>query len=132
MAQYTKVHRDDVANAAEAFGMGEFQDSRFFNDPLEAEQLGMAWHRIKPGKRSPIAHRHRAQEEVYVVIGGAGRAKLDDELVELTAGDVLRIPPQTARGFEAGDDGLEVLAFGATVVDGDDRDQGELLDDHWG
>ena len=65
------------------------------------------------------------------MIGGAGRAKLDDEFVALAAGDVLRVDASVARGFEAGDEGLEFLAFGATVVDGDERDQGELLDDFW-
>lgn len=128
---YTKVSRTDVQNSAEAFGMGEFQDSRFFNEALEAQQLGMAWHRIKPGRRSPIAHRHRAQEEIYVVVGGSGRAKLEDEIVPLVAGDVVRIAPDTARGFEAGDEGLEFLAFGATIADGDERDQGEMIDDFW-
>ena len=62
MGTFTKLHRDEVDNSAEAFGMGEFQDSRFFNAPLAATQTGLAWHRLKPGKRSPIAHRHRVQE----------------------------------------------------------------------
>lgn len=131
MTAFTKISRADVDNSAEAFGMGEFQDSRFFNDALDAEQLGVAWHRIKPGKRSPISHRHRAQEEIYVVIGGSGRAKLEDETVELTAGDLLRVAPSTARGFEAGDDGLEYVAVGATIADGDERDRGEMIEDFW-
>lgn len=130
MTAYTKVHRDSVDNSAEAFGMGKFQDSRFLGAALDAEQLGLAWHRIRPGKRSPIAHRHAAQEEVYVVIGGSGRMKLDDDLVDVAAGDVVRIAASTARGVEAGEDGLEYLAVGAPVVD-DEPDQGELLDDHW-
>ena len=131
MDAFTKVNRADVANSAEAFGMGEFQDSRFFTTDLDATQVGLAWHRLKPGKRSPIAHRHREQEEVYVVIAGSGRAKLEDTVVTLASGDVLRVAAQTARGFEAGADGLEFLAFGAPVVDGDERDQGELLDGFW-
>lgn len=132
MADYTKLHRDHVKNSAEAFGMGEFQDSRFFAEALEATQTGLAWHRLKPDRRSPIAHRHRAQEELYVVVGGAGRAKLDDAVIDLAAGDVLRIDARVARGFEAGPEGLEFLAFGAPVVDGNVPDQGELVDDFWG
>ena len=112
MQAFTKLHHDDVPNAAEAFGMGEYQDSRFFTKELGSDQVGLAWHRLRAGKRSPIAHRHREQDEVYVVVSGSGHAKLADEVVELAAGDVLLVPARTARGFEAGDDGLEFLAFG--------------------
>jgi mannose-6-phosphate isomerase-like protein (cupin superfamily) len=61
----------------------------------------------------PFGHRHEQQEEVYVVLSGSGRAKLDDEIVELEALDALRIAPHTMRGIEAGPDGIELLAIGA-------------------
>jgi mannose-6-phosphate isomerase-like protein (cupin superfamily) len=53
------------------------------------------------------------QEEVYVVVRGSGRMKLDDEIVELNEWDAVRVPPGTWRGYEAGPHGLELLVVGA-------------------
>lgn len=131
MGTFTLTNLSSVDDSAAAFGFGDFQESRFATRALACEQTGLALHRIKAGQRSPISHRHRAQEELYVVVAGSGRAKLDDELVDLSARDALRVAPNVTRGFEAGPDGLELLAFGATIADGDERDQGEMVDDHW-
>jgi mannose-6-phosphate isomerase-like protein (cupin superfamily) len=82
---------------------------------------------VKPCQREAFSHRHRTAEEIYVVLSGAGRVKLDDELVELSRLDAVRVSPGVARAFEAGPDGLEVLIFGPHV-DGD----GEIVADFWG
>jgi mannose-6-phosphate isomerase-like protein (cupin superfamily) len=61
----------------------------------------------------PFGHKHKTQEEVYVLVGGAARLKLDDEVVDLQAWDAVRVPKETMRCFEAGPDGAEIIAFGA-------------------
>ena len=71
-------------------------------------------------------HRHHSAEEIYVILSGTGRAKLDDEIVEVRPLDAIRVPPEVARAFEAGGDGLEFLAFGPHHP-GD----GEPVDDPW-
>jgi mannose-6-phosphate isomerase-like protein (cupin superfamily) len=71
--------------------------------------------RLKPGKRSPFLHRHERAEEVYVVVSGSGQAKLDDELVDIEPRDAIRVPPEVSRAFEAGPEGLELIAFGPHV-----------------
>jgi mannose-6-phosphate isomerase-like protein (cupin superfamily) len=81
--------------------------------PLELANSGLTYQRVPPGYRFPYGHTHLTQEEVYVVVGGSGRMKLDDEIVELTQWDAVRVPPGTWRGYEAGPDGLEILVFGA-------------------
>ena len=43
-----------------------------------------------------------------MVLGGSGRMKLDDEIVELKEWDAVRVPPGTWRGYEAGPEGLEI------------------------
>jgi quercetin dioxygenase-like cupin family protein len=101
----------DVEDIAPKFGFDTVQESRFPRRDLGAEQTGLAYHRIKPGQRGG-AHRHEDAEEVYVVVAGGGRVKLDDEVVELHPLDALRVAPQVARAFEAGPDGLDLLAFG--------------------
>src|SRR5437764_9032958 len=108
---YMKKHLRDVEDSAITYGLSDTQEARFARRDLAAEQTGVAHLMIKPGQREAFAHRHRDAEEIYVVLGGSGRVKLDDELVELTELDAVRIAPGTARQFEAGSDGLEVLIF---------------------
>ena len=117
----------EVEDAAAKFGHGDAQEVRFANAALETEATGVSYHRIKAGQRQPFGHRHEEAEEVYVVIAGAGRINLDGELVELTRLDAVRIAPGVTRALEAGDEGLELLAFGPRH----DRD-GEILPGWWG
>jgi mannose-6-phosphate isomerase-like protein (cupin superfamily) len=103
-------------------------EARFGRGPIESEHLGVSYFRYGPGYRSAIGHRHREQEEAYVVIRGSGTAKLDDEIVELRQWDVLRVAPRTTRAFEGGPDGLELIAVGNDRPEGGD---GELVPDFW-
>ena len=80
---------------------------------LELEQSGLGHQRVPPGYRFPYGHTHETQEEVYVVLGGSGRMKLDDEIVDVEEWDAVRVPPGTWRGYEAGPEGLEILVIGA-------------------
>jgi mannose-6-phosphate isomerase-like protein (cupin superfamily) len=75
-----------------------------------------------------VGHRHRVQEELYVVVGGSGRAKLDDEVIELGTWDVLRVAPAVIRSFEAGPDGMDVICIGGRKPEGGD---GERFPDFW-
>lgn len=112
-APYTVKKLTDVKDSAPEFGLGDFQQARFGNEDLDAEHTGFTYLRIKPDTRPPFAHRHERAEEVYVVLSGAGRIKLGDEIVEIERLDAIRVAPSVARGFEAGPEGLELLAFGA-------------------
>lgn len=103
---------DDVDDDAPGFGIGEFAESRFPRTVIGLERTGVAHFRLKAGKRFPFGHRHAVAEETYVVLGGSGRVRLDDEVRELADRDVLRVGPQTWRCFEADDAGLEILALG--------------------
>jgi uncharacterized cupin superfamily protein len=110
---FTKISLDEVEDAAPANGFGDRWEARVARQALAAERTGVVLFRLHPGKRSPFTHRHTGAEEVYVVLRGSGRAKLDDQLFHVAALDAIRVAPATARAFEAGPDGLELLAFGA-------------------
>lgn len=125
-APYTRKRLTDVKDSAPEFGLGETQEARFAKDDLDAEDTGVSHYRPKPGKRKPFGHRHEEAEEVYVVLGGDGRLKLDEEIVEVATLDAIRIAPGVTRAFEAGPGGIEVLAFGARH-DGD----GEIIQGWW-
>lgn len=98
---------------------------------LELEQSGLSHQRIPPGYRFPYGHTHQRQEEVFVVVRGSGRMKLDDEIVELEEWDAVRVPPGTWRGYEAGPDGLEILVIGAPNLGENPRDDVEGTRDWW-
>jgi len=108
---YTIKNLRDVEDMAASQGFGEVQEARFANADLDAEQSGISLQKVKPGKRHAFAHRHNEAEEVYVVISGSGRVKLDDEVEEVGELDAIRVAPSVTRAFEAGDEGLELLAF---------------------
>ena len=123
---YAKKNLREVEDSAVKHDLADVQEARFPRTDLGTEQTGLNYLIMKPGKREAFAHRHREAEEVYVVLAGSGRVKLDDELVALTQLDAVRVSPGTTRSFEAGSEGLEVLIFGPRV-EGD----GELVADFW-
>src|SRR3954451_2580868 len=101
MAGYTIKNLQDIDNSAPE-GAGEGLEARFARRHLDSEHLGVSYFRYGPGFRSPMGHSHRKQEEVYIVIGGSGRIKLNDEIVELRQWDVVRVAPSTVRALEGG------------------------------
>lgn len=125
-APYTLKQLTDVKDSAEAFGYGEIQEARFAGKDLEASDTGVSHQRIKPNQRVPFGHVHENAEEVYVVLSGSGRAKLDDEIIDLSGLDALRVAPTVIRAFEAGPDGLELLAFGPHH-----KGDGEIIQGWW-
>ena len=114
MAGYTKVNlKDDVDDQAPNFGLEGMIEARMARVPLELEHSGVSYQRLAPNFRIPFGHRHKQQEEVYVLVSGSARMKLGDEVVELKQWDAVRVPKETRRGFEAGPEGAEMIAIGA-------------------
>jgi quercetin dioxygenase-like cupin family protein len=95
-------------------------EGRFGRKHLDSRDLGVSLFRYAPSLRSAVGHSHREQEEAYVVVSGGGRLLLDSEVVDLRPWDVVRVAPEVVRAFEAGPDGLEVLAIGGPKPDGGD------------
>jgi mannose-6-phosphate isomerase-like protein (cupin superfamily) len=126
MPQFTHKNLNAVDDSADKFGYSELMEVRFASDDLETADTGVSHHRIKPGKRQGFGHKHENAEEVYVVITGSGRVKLDEDVVELIQLDAVRVEPGVMRQFEAGDEGMEMVAFGPKH-EGD----GEIVPDWW-
>jgi mannose-6-phosphate isomerase-like protein (cupin superfamily) len=109
---FSKQNLNEVEDSAPKFGYEENQEARFAREDLGAEDIGLSYHVVRAGKRQGFAHRHEKTEEIYVILSGSGRMKLDDELIEVGPMDAVRVEPEVLRAFEAGSDGLEILAFG--------------------
>jgi mannose-6-phosphate isomerase-like protein (cupin superfamily) len=112
-AAYTVVNLKQVENMAPRFGLSPGLESRFARVPLELENSGLSYFRVAPGFRAPFGHTHREQEEIYVVLSGGAKLKLDDRVIDLSEWDAVRIPPGMMRAVEGGPQGAEILAFGA-------------------
>jgi mannose-6-phosphate isomerase-like protein (cupin superfamily) len=123
---WTKTNLDEVEDAALANGFGERWEARVAREDLDAERTGLSLFRLHPGKRSPFSHRHQEAEEIYVVLAGEGLVKLGEEIRPVAPLDAIRVAPQVPRAFEAGPEGLELLAFGAHH-----EADGEPVDDDW-
>jgi mannose-6-phosphate isomerase-like protein (cupin superfamily) len=126
MADYTHKNISEVEDAAPGFGFGEMGEVRFAKEAFDTENTGFTHIKLNPGQRMPFGHKHDEAEEVYVVIAGSGRIKIEDEIVDVVELDAIRISPTMGRGFEAGPEGVSILAFGPRH-DGD----GEVLQDWW-
>jgi quinol monooxygenase YgiN/mannose-6-phosphate isomerase-like protein (cupin superfamily) len=125
-APYTIQHLTDTEDSAAKFGFGELGEARFATEDLAAEQTGVSHHHLRPGKRQAFGHRHERAEEVCLVLSGAGRVKLDDEIEEIGPLDAIRVAPAVIRAFEAGPEGLELVVFGPRF-----RGDGEILHGWW-
>ncbi len=123
---YAKTNLKDLEDSAAKAGLSEIQEARFARQALDAEQTGLNYMIVKPGKREAFAHKHRTAEELYVILSGTGRIRLDDDIVELAAHDAVRVSPGTVRCLEGGPDGLELLVFGPHA-----EKDGEIVKDFW-
>ncbi len=129
MAGYTKLNlREDVEDQGPNFGYEGKMEARMARVPLELEHSGVSLLGLAPNFRIPFAHRHKTQEEIYVLITGSVRVKLEDEIVELKPYDALRVHKDTMRGFEAGPEGAEMIAVGAPHTGPGDAD---MVNDWW-
>jgi mannose-6-phosphate isomerase-like protein (cupin superfamily) len=113
--------KDDLEDIGSAFDGSPDLEFRAATKPLELEKAALSYQYVPPGYRFPYGHSHSTQEEVYVVVRGSGRMKLDDEIVEVKQWDAVRVPPGTWRGYEAGPEGLEILVVGAPNLGDDPR-----------
>jgi mannose-6-phosphate isomerase-like protein (cupin superfamily) len=123
--------KEDLEDVGSNFDGAPGLEFRLASKALELEQSGLGYQRIPPDSRFPYGHTHKQQEEVYVVVGGSGRMKLDDEIVEVKKWDVVRVPPGTWRGYESGPEGLEILVFGAPNLGENPREDVEGQRDWW-
>jgi|SRR5205809_2458270 len=128
MANYTKLNlRGEIEDQAPKFGMTEME-FRSARVPLEMQNAGLSFLRVAPNYRVPFGHHHKTQEEVYILVNGSARLKLDDDVIEMKPWDAVRIHKDTMRNFEGGPEGAEIIAFGAPNVGSGD---GPMTQEWW-
>lgn len=123
---YTMMNLTETVDSAPKFGYEEMGEAHFPREELGAEQTGLSYQVLRPGKRQAFGHKHDEAEEIYVILSGSGRVRLDDEIKEVQRLDAIRVAPEVKRAFEAGDEGMAWLAFGAHH-----EKDGEVLQSFW-
>ena len=119
---HTVINLKEVEDQAPKFGLSPNVEMRMARVPLELEHSGVSYQRIAPNFRLPFGHKHKTQEELYIVLSGSLRAKIEDEVVELKPLDAVRVRKDTMRSFEGGPEGAEILAIGAPSTGPGDGD----------
>jgi mannose-6-phosphate isomerase-like protein (cupin superfamily) len=123
--------KEDLDDVGSNFHGAPDLEFRLATKALDLKSSGLSYQHVPAGYRFPYGHTHKKQEEVYVVIGGSGRMKLDDDIVRLKEWDAVRVSPGTWRGYEAGPEGLEILVIGAPNLGETPRDDVEGQRDWW-
>ena len=123
---YTIINLESVEDVAIKHGFSDMGEARFAREDLDAVDTGVSHQRLRPGRRQGFGHRHQRAEEVYVVLGGSGRVRIDDEIHEVRQLDAIRVAPGSTRAFEAGPEGLELIVIGPHFT-GD----GEMFPEFW-
>ena len=99
---------------------------------LGTEQVGFTWRRMPPltGGKGSYGHRHRTQEEVYFVAEGTLQFKLEDEVLDLAEGTVVRVAPEVARSVWNAGPGDAILIVVSKRSE-DPRLDTETVEDFW-
>jgi mannose-6-phosphate isomerase-like protein (cupin superfamily) len=115
----TRYTRCAIAEVPDVLGdyPGEM---RFLTGDLGAQQVAVTYRRMpsQTGGKGSHGHRHRTQEEVYLVTSGTLQFKLEDEVIELSAGHALRVAPEVARSiWNEGPADAELVIASTTIED---------------
>jgi hypothetical protein len=91
--------RKDLEDLGPRFDGAPELEFRAATKALELEKSALSYQRVPPGYRFPYGHTHVKQEEVYVVVRGSGRMKVDDEIVEIEEWDAVRVSARHVAGL---------------------------------
>jgi mannose-6-phosphate isomerase-like protein (cupin superfamily) len=107
-------------------------EMRMMTYELGAEKVAFTWRRMPPktGGKGSYGHRHREAEEIYFVASGTLQFKIEDEILDLDAGNVILIPPAVVRSVWNDTDEDAVVIIVSNRVP-DPRTDAETVPDFW-
>lgn len=129
MSGYTVISLEDAPDV-----LGDYPgEMRFLTGPLEAEQAALTYRRMPPdtGGRGSYGHRHKTQEELYLVLEGTLTFKLGDEIVEAGPGTAIRVAPGTVRSVHNDADADAILVIVSTKLSEGPSADAETVDGFW-
>jgi mannose-6-phosphate isomerase-like protein (cupin superfamily) len=129
MADYSIKTLEDIPDV-----LGDYPGEMRMSAAAELgnEQVAFTWRRMpaQTGGKGSYGHRHKTQEEIYFVADGVLQFKLEDDVIDVPAGTVVRIAPQVWRSVwnEGPDDAVLIMC---SVKSGDPVGDVEHLPDFW-
>ena len=128
MTNYTLKPLEEIPDV-----LGEYPgEMRMGSLGLDCEQVAFTWRRMpaQTGGKGSYGHRHKTQEEVYFVAAGTLLFKLEDEVMEVPAGTVVRVGPEVARSVwnEGPEDAVLIMV--SKKLDDPSADV-ETVEDFW-
>jgi mannose-6-phosphate isomerase-like protein (cupin superfamily) len=128
MAGYTIKSLEDVPDV-----LGDYPgEMRMATYEVDAAQAALTWRRMpaQTGGKGSYGHRHKTQEEIYLVISGTLQFKLGDDVIDVPAGTVVRVAPDVVRSvWNEGPEDVELVIVSPRVDD--PRADTETVPDFW-
>jgi mannose-6-phosphate isomerase-like protein (cupin superfamily) len=128
MSDYSIVGADEVDDHyADSDVPGEF---RSLTKALGSEQLAITLIRVPPHSdfEQGTGHSHEELEELYLIARGTLTMRFGDDIREVSAGSVVRVPPETVRSHRnLGDEPVEIWAISRKI----ERSESIKVDDFW-
>jgi mannose-6-phosphate isomerase-like protein (cupin superfamily) len=130
MSDYTVAKVSDMPDQGPNFGLRPDQlEIRFLRNDLGCEHCGVSYARLGAGWKATRGHRHKRQEEIYLLVSGRAQCKVGDDIVDMDPWTAIRMPPETVRGLRAvGDEDAVFVLIGAPNTGPGDA---EDVDDFW-
>ena len=113
MSEYKVVKISDVPDQGPNFGLEGKYELRFLRDQLGCENCGVTYSRLAPNFQLPFGHKHKRQEEIYLLVSGSAELKVGDDIVPLEPWTAVRVANDTMRSLRAGTEGAEFVVVGA-------------------
>jgi mannose-6-phosphate isomerase-like protein (cupin superfamily) len=126
---YTIKPLAEVPNVLEGNYPGEM---RFTTHEIGAEQIALTHRRMPPqtGGKGSYGHRHKTQEEVYLVVSGTLQFKLDDDVIDVPPQTVVRVAPHVVRSlWNEGPEDAELVIV--SVKSDEPSADAEIVPDFW-
>jgi mannose-6-phosphate isomerase-like protein (cupin superfamily) len=129
MADYSMRHLEEIPDV-----LGDYPGEMRMTaaSDLGNEQVSFTWRRMPAGTggKGSYGHRHKTQEEIYFVAAGTLQFKLEDEVLDVQAGTIVRIAPAVVRSvWNEGPEDV-VLIMCSTKSDDPEGDH-ETVADFW-
>jgi len=104
---------ESLSNREFVGSTGKFSGKYFLGKELGLTGCEVSLNRLPAGKGMPFVHAHKKNEEVYIILRGKGTFYMDGEEFPIQQGSLIRVSPEGARSWKAGDDDLYFICIQA-------------------
>ena len=99
MSEINVLNRGAKYAHASVGSLQQFEGKQFVKEATGATSCEISFGTLPSGASVPFFHSHKANEENYVILSGAGRFQVDDEVFDIAEGSVIRVAPGCDRNL---------------------------------